>query len=103
MSTERPPTDPADEGEGHVRETDVQESDPNADSSEGLAGGMGVSSERVGALRGADQAGTYGTLETHEPAPEPDAVPEQSADPATGPEVHPAQPPLKDHGHQAGT
>ena len=37
-------------------ETDVRDSDPNADSPQGLAGGMGVSSERVGATGPGQQA-----------------------------------------------
>lgn len=32
--------------------TEIEESDPNADSAEGLAGDMGVSSERKGPVRG---------------------------------------------------
>ena len=51
-----PQTDPEAEG-GSAPETDVQESDPNADSAHGLSGGMGVSSERVGDLRGTGGAG----------------------------------------------
>jgi hypothetical protein len=91
-----PQTDPEAEG-GNARETDVQESDPNADSEHGLTGGMGISSERVGDLRGTGgEQGTYGTQDTDLPAPEGD-LSEQSANPATG-EPHPDQPPLKDHG-----
>ena len=56
-----PQTDPEAEGGSAPRETDVQESDPNADSAHGLSGGMGVSSERVGDLRGTGgEQGTYG-------------------------------------------
>jgi hypothetical protein len=65
-------------------ETDVQESDPNADSAAGLAGEMGVSSERVGDLQGSADTGTYGAMDTQVPEPEGDLPPEQSADPATG-------------------
>ncbi len=73
------------EGDGNARETDVQESDPNADSAQGLAGGMGVSSERVGDLRGTGgEQGTYGAMDTDLPVPEGDLPPEQSANPATG-------------------
>lgn len=61
-------------------ETDVQESDPNADSAAGLAGEMGVSSERVGDLRGSSEPGTYGAWETLLPDPEGELPPEQSAD-----------------------
>lgn len=90
------------EGDGNARETDVQESDPNADSAQGLAGGMGISSERVGDLRGTGgEQGTYGAMDTDLPEPEGDLPPEQSANPATG-EPHPDQPPLKDHGDRIG-
>ena len=76
-----------DENAGKARETDVQESDPNADSAAGLAGEMGISSERVGPLRGAGE-GTYGAEHAKEPAEDEEAPPEQSADPRTG-EVNP--------------
>lgn len=45
--------------------TDPTESDPNADSPEGLAGGMGVSSERPGPIRGKDTGVTYDSAPTH--------------------------------------
>ena len=97
-----PQTDPESEGGGNARETDVQESDPNADSADGLAGGMGVSSERVGELRGTSgEQGTYGAMDTQVPVPEGELPPEQSANPATG-EPHPDQPVLKDHGDRIG-
>ena len=97
-----PKTDPVEEEGSVAPETDVQESDPNADSPVGLAGDMGISSERVGELRGADEIGTYGAMDTRPPAPENDLPPEQSADPATGAEPHPDQPALKDHGPRSG-
>jgi hypothetical protein len=77
---------------------DVSESDPNGAGPEGLAGSMGVSSERVGRMRGAIEPGTHGT-ESTQSRPVTDPPPEQSADPASGPEPHPANdlPP-----HQAG-
>ena len=54
-------------------ETDIAESDPNADSPEGLAGDMGVSSERTGTVRGEDEEVTYATAPTHlDDAPEDD-------------------------------
>ncbi len=81
-------------GEDLARETDVAESDPNADSPEGLAGGMGVSSEVTGHVRGEDDAVTYGTLETHPDEDLDSGRPEQSP---KGPEVHPDPPPLKQH------
>jgi hypothetical protein len=88
------------EGDGNARETDVQESDPNADSADGLAGDMGISSERVGPLRGSPSEGTYGAMPTHPPRPEGDAPPEQSADGTE--EVRPDPPVTKHHGHRAG-
>lgn len=63
-------------------ETGVEESDPNADSPEGLAGDMGVSSERTGTVRGGSEQVTYAAAPTHPDAPdgpEGDAPPEQSA------------------------
>ena len=66
-------------------ETPVSESDPNADSPEGLAGGMGVSSERTGTVRGGDEQVTYASAPTHTDAEEDgaptgdDVPPEQSA------------------------
>jgi hypothetical protein len=61
--------------------TEVEESDPNADSAEGLAGDMGVSSERKGPVRGQDEEVTYAAAPTHlDDAPaEGEAPPEQSA------------------------
>ena len=52
--------------------TDVQESDPNADSPEGLAGGMGTSSEQRGHARGVEGKVTYGAA----PYPPSDSRPE---------------------------
>ena len=74
-------------------QTHIGESDPNADSPDGLAGDMGVSSERKGPVRGQGQDVTYGTAATHTDAGSPDdksgdTPPEQSAfDPR--PDVHP--------------
>ena len=64
--------------------TEPTESDPNADSAEGLSGGMGVSSERTGAIRGKDTGVTYDSAPTHtEEAPSLDEdgapLPEQSS------------------------
>lgn len=87
---------------GETPETSIVESDPNADSPEGLTGEMGVSSERRGFVRGTDQEVTYGTLPTHpdsedsagdsanasEARSEEGAPPEQSAYDGQ-PEVHP--------------
>ena len=44
-------------------ETDLRDSDPNADAPGGLAGGMGVSSERVGAT-GPGQEAANGVRDT---------------------------------------
>jgi hypothetical protein len=67
---------------GQTPATQLEESDPSADSREGLAGDMGVSSERTGPVRGLSEEVTYGAAETH-PAVEDDASseqePEQSA------------------------
>ena len=60
-------------------ETDIRDSDPSADSPGGLAGGMGVSSERVGAT-GPGQEAANGIRDTSvEPGPtsEGDVPPEQ--------------------------
>ncbi len=43
----------------------IAESDPNADSTEGLAGEMGVSSERLGLVRGQDEPVTHATAPTY--------------------------------------
>ncbi len=70
---------------GATPETDVFESDPNADSPDGLAGGMGVSSERRGTVRGGDEEVTYTAAPTYPDAQEvgaptgDDTPPEQSA------------------------
>ena len=70
-------------------ETGIEESDPNADSPEGLAGGMGVSSERKGSVRGQTEEVTYGSAPTHLDEPsEEETPPEQSAYDGK-PEVHP--------------
>src|SRR4051812_14799495 len=70
-------------------ETGIEESDPNADSPEGLAGGMGGSSERRGPVRGQSGEVTYGSAPTHTDEPVGDTPPEQSAYDGE-PEVHPA-------------
>jgi len=83
---------------GEKPETSIEESDPNADSSEGLAGDLGVSSERRGSVRGMDDEVTYGAAPTHPDEDDPaddsgeasgdDVLPEQSAFDGQ-PEVHP--------------
>ena len=77
-----------------ARETDVTESDPNADSPEGLAGGMGVSSEVTGRVRGSQEQVTYGSLETYPDVELDSGRPEQSSG---GPVVKPDPPALKQH------
>lgn len=61
---------------------DLTESDPNGAGSDGLAGGMGVSSERVGKVRGSAVPTTHGTEATGVAADDDvplDPPPEQSA------------------------
>ncbi len=62
-------------------ETDIRDSDPNADAPGGLAGGMGVSSERVGATGPGQEAanGIRDTSADSDPAPaqDGDVPPEQ--------------------------
>ncbi len=53
------------------QDTGIRESDPNASGAEGLAGGMGVSSERVGPT-GRGQEGSNGVRDTS-PDPSDDA------------------------------
>lgn len=56
---------------GETPGTTVGESDPNADSHEGLEGGMGVSSERPGSIRG--QEPDQGPVATTSAPTHPDA------------------------------
>jgi len=72
--------------------TQAEESDPNADGPEGLAGDMGVSSERPGRVRGVDEEVTYGSAPTHpKEQTAGDEPPEQSAHDGR-PEVNPDSP-----------
>jgi len=82
-----------DETPGETPVTGIEESDPNADSSAGLSGDMGVSSERKGPVRGQDEEVTYAAAPTHpdEEAEEGDVPPEQSAYDGQ-PEVNPESP-----------
>jgi hypothetical protein len=90
-------------------ETGIEESDPNADSTEGLAGGMGVSSERKGHVRGHTEEVTYAAAPTHtEEEPGGETPPEQSAYDGQ-PEVYPdndvpphARNPQGNPGHSRG-
>jgi hypothetical protein len=70
---------------GHEQDTDIRDSTPNSTGPSRAAGGMGVSSERVGHA-GPDQEATDGVRDTSPAAVEGDAPPEQSAD---GDEVKP--------------
>jgi hypothetical protein len=54
----------------------LRESAPNAGGADGLAGGLGVSSERVGRT-GPGQMGTDGIRDTSVERPEGDVAPEQ--------------------------
>jgi len=58
---------PASEGTGNAQTTDVEGSNPNAGGPHRAAGGMGVSSERVGPTGGIAE-GTDGARDTSEPA-----------------------------------
>jgi hypothetical protein len=64
---------------GHEQETDVRDSTPNSTGPDRAAGGMGVSSERVGPT-GPDQVATDGVRPTDREQRDPDAdvPPEQS-------------------------
>ena len=67
---------------------EVTESDPNGSGPHGLAGGMGVSSERTGRLSGAEGEATHGATDPYPDLPaDEDPPPEQSAG---GSEVRPA-------------
>lgn len=83
-----------DPGTGHEYPTDIRDSNPNGSGPAGAAGGMGVSSERVGST-GPGQVGTDGVLdvsaEDRDSAAEadPDLPTEQSAG---GAEVNPDPP-----------
>jgi hypothetical protein len=66
----------------------VTDSDPSGDGPHGLAGGMGVSSERTGRVPGAHRKATHGAVDPYPNLPaNEDPPPEQSAG---GSEVHPA-------------
>jgi hypothetical protein len=54
------------QGTGHEQATELQDSSPNAGGPDRAAGGMGVSSERVGPT-GPGQESTDGERPTHEP------------------------------------
>jgi hypothetical protein len=69
-------------------EPQVTDSDPNGNGTQGLAGGMGVSSERTGHVSGAEGEATHGVVNPYPELPtDEDPPPEQSGG---GSEVHPA-------------
>ena len=72
---------------GHEQDTDIRDSTPNSTGSGRAAGGMGVSSERVGPA-GPGQHATDGLRDVseHERAPDDETPPEQSPG---GPEDNP--------------
>ena len=84
MSNEEPAFDPT--------LPDVTDSDPGGNTPHGLDGDLGISSERVGPLRGSSEEGTHGAGAAPDDG-EPDDVPEKSPDPARGEEVQPDLPP----------
>jgi hypothetical protein len=69
-------------------ELQVTDSDPSGNGPHGLAGGMGVSSERTGPVSGAEGEATHGVVDPYPELPtDEDPPPEQSAG---GSEVRPA-------------
>ena len=62
---------------GHEQDTDIRESTPNSTGPERAAGGMGVSSERVGHA-GPGQEATDGVRDTSPTPLPPDTPPEQA-------------------------
>src|SRR3954452_4202766 len=66
----------------------ITDSDPSGNGPSGLAGGMGVSSERTGRVPGAQGGATHGAVDPYPDLPtDEDPPPEQSAG---GSEVRPA-------------
>ncbi len=70
---------------GHEQDTDIRDSTPNSTGPARAAGGMGVSSERVGPT-GSGQEATDGVKDTSTAPVEGDTPPEQAPG---GEEVHP--------------
>ena len=62
---------------GHEQDTDIRDSTPNSTGPERAAGGMGVSSERVGPT-GPGQEATDGVKDTSAAPADGDTPPEQS-------------------------
>ena len=65
----------------------VTDSDPSGDGPGGLAGGMGVSSERTGRLPGAQGEATHGAVDPYPELPTDEDPPSEQS--AGGSEVHP--------------
>lgn len=82
--------DPGEELRGGPESPDpmVTDSDPSGNAAQGLAGSMGVSSERTGHVPGAQGEATHGAVDPYPDLPaDEDPPPEQSTG---GPEDHPA-------------
>ncbi len=63
----------------------LSDSDPNGAGPDGLAGGMGVSSERTGPVRGTPGEVTHGTEDTSTAGPADEAAPPEDEAHASGP------------------
>ena len=70
----------SEQAEAGAEPRDVTASDPNGGGPDGLSGGMGVSSERTGAVRGTPGDVTHGTEDTSaddaDSADPPDSLPQ---------------------------
>jgi hypothetical protein len=64
--------------ENHSSATDVRESDANASGPQGLAGGMGVSSERTGPVGDGGTEATHGVRPADPVHPPSEEAPEQA-------------------------
>jgi hypothetical protein len=86
---ETPPTEDADHHPAAPPpDPKVTDSDPSGSGPHGLAGGMGVSSERTGRVSGAEGEATHGALEPFPELPTDEDPPAEQS--AGGSEVHPA-------------
>lgn len=86
--TDRDTTDAQQSPADALPDPQVTDSDPGGNGPHGLAGGMGVSSERTGHVSGAQGEATHGALDPYPDLPtDEDPPPEQSGG---GSEVHPA-------------
>ena len=65
----------------------VTDSDPSGNGPQGLAGGMGVSSERTGPVPGAQGEATHGAVDPYPELPADEDPPAEQS--AGGPEVQP--------------